>query len=117
MSRKQRRKQVKDTGRRQLGAGGKPGSLEQAFAAAANHYQQGRLDEAESALLEIQRQQAGLPDVLHLLALIALQTDKPDEAVNYLENAVAATPESAAASARASAQKRSAWPASVRSAS
>ncbi|NQU56624.1 MAG: tetratricopeptide repeat protein [Rhodospirillales bacterium] len=95
MNRKQRRKQAKDTGKRQLGAGGASGSPERAFTAAANYYQQGRLEEAESALLEIQRQQPGIPDVLHLLALIGLQTDKADEAVNYLETAISAMPESA----------------------
>lgn len=70
-------------------------SLERAFAEALAHYQQGRLHEAESGLLEILRLQPSLPDVLHLLALIELKTKRPGEAVRHLEKAVTAAPESA----------------------
>ena len=75
--------------------GGQTGSLEQAFAEAAGLYQQGRLDDAEKALLAIQGLKADIPDVLHLLALIQLKTERADEAVGHLEKAVAAGPASA----------------------
>ena len=50
-----------------------------------DHYQQGRLKEAESGLLEIQRLEPDIPKVLHLLALIAIQTDRAGEAVGQAE--------------------------------
>ncbi len=70
-------------------------SQDKAFASAAAHYQQGRLDEAESGLRDIQKAEPDLPDVLHLLALIALQTERPADAIKYLEKAVAAVPDKA----------------------
>ncbi len=78
-----------------MAKGGQTGSLERAFAEAAGLYQQGRLDDAEKALLGIQGLKADIPDVLHLLALIALKTERADEAVGHLEKAVAAEPDSA----------------------
>ena len=70
-------------------------SLEWAFAEALAHYQQDRLQEAESGLLEIFRLQPSFPDVLHLLALILLKTKRPGEAIGYLEEGVTADPGSA----------------------
>ena len=78
-----------------MAKGGQTGSLEQAFAEAAGLYQQGRLDDAEKALLEIQGLKADIPDVLHLLALIQLKTERAEEAVGHLEKAVAAGPATA----------------------
>ena len=70
-------------------------TIQQAIEQAAAHYQQGRLDDAEGALSEIQRQQPDIPYVLHLLALITLRTERPAEAVRHLEKAVVAEPGSA----------------------
>ena len=98
MNRKQRRQAAKEeTARKAADAGGGAGplSLERSFQAALRHYESGRLAEAESALAQIQRAQPDVPDVLHLLALIALRTERPGIAVGHLVNAVAATPDSA----------------------
>lgn len=68
---------------------------EQALADAFGHFQGGRSAEAESILRRIQRTYPGNPDVLHLLAVIALQTARGGEAVDYLQQAIAAAPKSA----------------------
>ncbi|HEC14889.1 MAG TPA: tetratricopeptide repeat protein, partial [Rhodospirillales bacterium] len=54
----------------------------------------GRLGRAEKTLLKIETAHPGVPDVLHLLGVIALQTDRPDLALKHLEGAVAAAPRS-----------------------
>ena len=72
-----------------------PPSPERAFAEAAGHYQQGRLAAAEKGLLAIQRRNPGVPDVLRLLALIALRDGRAKDAAGSLEKAVAAAPGSA----------------------
>ncbi|MCH7865252.1 MAG: tetratricopeptide repeat protein [Proteobacteria bacterium] len=74
---------------------GPTGSREQALARMADHFRQGRLQEAESGLLEIQRLEPDFPDVPHLLALIALQTGRAGEAAGHLEKALALVPASA----------------------
>jgi len=80
-------------------AGGEGGaasaSLEQAFAEAVAHYRQGRPAEAERALAAIQRRRKDLPEVLHLLALIALKAGRAADAIAHLTKAVAAVPGSA----------------------
>lgn len=68
-------------------------SPEQLFGDAVSDFRQGRLPEAEQSLLSIQSRQPDIPDVLHMLALIALKTDRPGEAVKHLEKAVAVQPE------------------------
>ncbi|MBI1986289.1 MAG: tetratricopeptide repeat protein [Rhodospirillales bacterium] len=87
------------TRKRKLGRGGgeagASAALGQAFADAVAHYRQGRLAEAERGLAAIQRRRPDLPDVLHLLALIALQGGDADAAVGHLEKAVAIAPDSA----------------------
>jgi len=70
-------------------------SLEQAFADAVGHYREGRLAEAERALLAIQQRQPDIPDVRRLLGLIALQGGRGVDAIGHLERAAAAVPESA----------------------
>jgi len=69
--------------------------LEQAFAEAVADYENGRLEEAENVLKGIQGRQPDIPDVLHLLSLVALQDGRGEDAVGYLTKAVAALPESA----------------------
>ncbi len=70
-------------------------TIQQAIEQAVALYQQDRLDDAESSLSGIQRQHPDIPYVLHLLALIALRTERPAKAVQHLEKAVAAEPGSA----------------------
>ncbi|MDA0305459.1 MAG: tetratricopeptide repeat protein [Proteobacteria bacterium] len=69
-----------------------PGSLEEAFTQAAADYQRGDLKAAEKKLLKLQKQHPDIPDVLHLLALIALQTERPKKAVGFLQKATKAAP-------------------------
>jgi len=97
MDRAEKRRQQKEA--RKKGAGSAAVTpdealfLENVFADAVSHYQQGRLGEAEQGFLTLQGRQPDIPDVLHMLALIALQTERPGEAVNYLEKAIAAQPQ------------------------
>ena len=51
------------------------------------HFQACRLKEAEAELSEIQRRQPDIPEVLHLMALIELQTGRPEAAAGHLEKA------------------------------
>ncbi|MFQ5618804.1 MAG: tetratricopeptide repeat protein [Rhodospirillales bacterium] len=95
MNRKQRRQAAKEGNARQAAGGAGQFSPQQTFQMAVRHYESGRLAEAEGALAQIQRAQPDVPDVLHLLALIALRTERPGIAVGHLEKAVAATPDSA----------------------
>jgi len=69
--------------------------LETKFNRAVDHFQQGRVEQAEAALLEIQRASPDIPEVLHLLAVIALQTGHPDRAVPHLEKAISTVNDSA----------------------
>ncbi len=89
MNRKLRR-QAKKQGLKQ-GAGSGP---EAVFHGAVADYQAGRLERSEKTLLNIDRSHPGIPDVLHLLGVIALQTDRPDAARQHLDRAVAAAPQS-----------------------
>ena len=63
-------------------------SPEQTFHKAVRYYEKGKLKKARQCLLDIQRRQPDILDVLHLLSLIALQRERADEAVGYLEKAV-----------------------------
>ena len=118
MSRKLRRRAAKEAAKRAPGLGapglgapglgapglGAPGlgapdlgamTPQQAFAAAAGHYNSGRLQQAEDILQQIRRRLPDSPDVLHLLAVIALQTNRPGEAAGHLDKAVVVAPGSA----------------------
>jgi len=67
-------------------------SLEQQFAKAAGFFEKGKLDKAHKAFRDIQRQQPAIPEVLHMLALIALKKDRAEDAAGYLQQAVQAAP-------------------------
>ncbi len=63
-------------------------SLEQQFAKAAGFYEKGKLDKANKIFRDIQHSSPGIPEVLHMLALIALKTDRAEVAVGHLQQAV-----------------------------
>ena len=71
--------------------------LEHFFGESMAHFQAGRLKEAEAELSEIQRRQPDIPEVLHLMALIELQTGRLEEAVLAYDKAVSLGPELAEA--------------------
>ncbi len=89
MRRKLRRKAAKGGGKR----GGKFPKKE--FEIAVERYRRGRLAEAQEILLGLQRVCPGAYDVLHLLAIIAMQTDRCAHAIEYLEEAISIVPDSA----------------------
>jgi tetratricopeptide (TPR) repeat protein len=70
-------------------------ALQQTFHKALQFFEKGKLNKARKCLLDIQRRQPDIADVLHLLSLIALKKDRAREAVGYLEKAVALAPGSA----------------------
>lgn len=57
--------------------------MEQEFAKAVAQFQAGNHQSAEKILLNIQKRQKDNPDVLHLLAFIALEADRPEAASGY----------------------------------
>ena len=67
-------------------------SLEQQFAKAAGFYEKGKLDKAKKIFRDIQRSNPGISEVLQMLALIALKTDRAEDAVGHLEKAVTSAP-------------------------
>lgn len=67
-----------------------------ALASAQRLYAEARLADAEALLGDIVRQQPGEPTALRLLGLIAGQTSRPAEALQWLERARAADPGNAA---------------------
>lgn len=67
-------------------------SLEQKFAKATGFFDKGKFDKARKILAGIQKSQPGIPEVLHMLALVAFQTRRFEEAVKYLEQAVESAP-------------------------
>ncbi len=71
-------------------------SLDRKFAKAAGFYEKGKFGKAKKIFANIQKSQPDIPEVLHMLALIALKTDRAEEAAGHLENAVKAAPGSAA---------------------
>jgi len=68
-------------------------SLEQMFFAAGEHQTAGRLAEAESLYREILKKEPYHPDVLHLLAVVLSQTNRFDEAIDLLGQALAHRPD------------------------
>ncbi|MDA1091410.1 MAG: tetratricopeptide repeat protein [Proteobacteria bacterium] len=70
-------------------------SLQQQFAKAAGFYEKGKLDKAGKIFRDIQRNSPNIPEVLHMLALIALKKGRADDAVDHLEAAVKAAPKAA----------------------
>ena len=70
-------------------------SLEQKFAKATGFYEKGKFDKANKIFRRIQRANPGIPEVLHMLGLIALKTDRAEDAVGHLESAVQSAPGSA----------------------
>ena len=68
---------------------------EQQFQIAVEYFHAGNLEKAESVLGELLQKHPEQPDVLHLLSVIALQTDKPEAAARYLNQLIAANPQAA----------------------
>ncbi len=71
-------------------------TLEQEFNAAVAKFRAGQTKSAEKSLLRINKRHPGIPDVLHVLGYIAMETDRPKVAVKYLSQAVKRVPENAA---------------------
>ena len=65
------------------------------FQAAVADFQAGRLEEADAALARITLGHPGIPDVLQLRGMIALETGKPDEAAEIFRDGLAADPDAA----------------------
>lgn len=66
--------------------------MKQEFNKAVEKFQAGQIKPAEKILLKINKHQAGIPDVLHMLAYIAMETDRPKTAVKYLSQAIKIIP-------------------------
>ncbi len=66
--------------------------MEQEFAKAVAKFEAGNHTSAEKILLNIQRRQKDIPEVLHLLAFIALESDRPEAASGYLAKFVEIVP-------------------------
>lgn len=63
------------------------GTPEQIFATALEHFHSGRLTEAAKILKRLNKRHPKIPDVLHLLGVVLLQTEKPNDAARYLKKA------------------------------
>jgi protein O-GlcNAc transferase len=63
--------------------------IQQAFAAAVEHHQAGRLNEAERLYREILQTDPRQADALHFLGVLALQTGRNDMAVDLIGRAIA----------------------------
>ena len=94
MSRKERRRAEK-RGRKGRLTPAAAADAERRFRRAVEDFHAGRLQAAEQTLIGLQGIQPGVPDVLHLLGLIALQTNRPAAAVVHLRKALKAKPDSA----------------------
>ncbi|MGE4562261.1 MAG: sulfotransferase [Rhodospirillales bacterium] len=94
MSRKERRRAEK-RGRKGLMTPAAAADAERRLRRAVEDFHAGRLQAAEKTLIGLQGIQPGVPDVLHLLGLIALQTNRPAAAVVHLRKALKAKPDSA----------------------
>lgn len=66
--------------------------MEQEFAKAVAKFEAGNHAAAEKILLTILKRQKDIPDVLHLLAFIALESDRPEAASGYLAKVVEIVP-------------------------
>jgi predicted TPR repeat methyltransferase len=78
-------------------AGERSGAMEaftvsRAFQAALEHHRAGRLPQAESSYRQILRINPTHPDALHLLGMIAYQTERSDVAVDLIKRAINANP-------------------------
>jgi tetratricopeptide (TPR) repeat protein len=69
--------------------------MEKLFRKAVEKFQAGQHKPAEKLLLKINKRQAGIPDVLNMLAYIALETDRPKTAVKYLLQVIKSIPDDA----------------------
>ena len=69
--------------------------MEQQFRKAVEKFQAGQHKPAEKLLLKINKRQAGIPDVLKMLAYISLETDRPKTAVKYLSQVIKSIPHDA----------------------
>jgi Flp pilus assembly protein TadD len=67
-------------------------TAQQALAAAVHHHQNGRLAEAESLYRQVLRFQSDNVDALHLLGVLAGQTNRHDIAVDLISRAIAILP-------------------------
>jgi predicted O-linked N-acetylglucosamine transferase (SPINDLY family) len=72
-------------------------SIQQALALAWQHYQSGQLQQAEQLYLQILQADPEQVDALHLLGVLAGQTGRMDQAMDYLQAAVRLRPGLAAA--------------------
>jgi len=68
---------------------------EQIFQTALEHFESGRLSQAEKLLRALHKDHPRVPDILHLLGLVMLQADRPGEAKKYLKKADKVAPGSA----------------------
>jgi predicted O-linked N-acetylglucosamine transferase (SPINDLY family) len=74
-------------------------SIQQALALACQHYQAGQWQQAEQLYLQILQSDPQQIDALHLLGVLAGQTGRMDQAMDYLQAAVRLQPGLAAAHA------------------
>jgi len=68
---------------------------EQIFQTALDHFESGRLNDAEKLLRNLHKDHPRVPDILHLLGLVLLQLEKPGDAKKYLKKADKIAPGSA----------------------
>lgn len=66
--------------------------MEQEFNKAVEEFQAGQYKQAEKILLKINKRQPDIPDVVHMLAYIAMETDRPKIAAKYLCQIVESVP-------------------------
>lgn len=69
--------------------------MEQEFNKAVEKFQSGQYRQAEKILLKINKRQPDIPDVGHMLAYIAMETDRPETAAKYLSKIVKSVPHDA----------------------
>ena len=69
--------------------------IRQALEAAVSLHRAGRFQAAETAYREILEREAGNPDALHLLGVLAAQTGEPDRAAELIRRAIRVFPASA----------------------
>jgi Tfp pilus assembly protein PilF len=69
--------------------------MEQEFTKAVAQFEAGNHKAAEKILLNIQQHQKDIPDVLHLLAFIALESGRPEVASGYLTKFTEINPDDA----------------------
>jgi len=67
-------------------------TIQQALDLAMQHHQAGRLHEAERLYRQVLTQQPNHPDTLHLLGVVAAQTERNDLAVDLIRRAITGNP-------------------------